>query len=114
MKRFSILGIIFFLVSPLSFSETESSAKVSNKPDCFEDIIALLAMYRPGPLESGMVDDFVKRKHGTMELKFDLPQLENILKETQGVILYQEQVMKIASVLAGFSLGVSGYNNLQA
>ena len=75
------------------------------KPDCFEDIIALLAMYRPGPLESGMVDDFVKRKHGTMELKFDLPQLENILKETQGVILYQEQVMKIASVLAGFSLG---------
>tara|TARA_Y100001936_G_scaffold127360_2_gene124723 strand:- start:85 stop:2328 length:2244 start_codon:yes stop_codon:yes gene_type:complete len=75
------------------------------KPDCFEDIIALLAMYRPGPLESGMVDDFVKRKHGTMELKFDLPQLENILKETQGVILYQEQVMKIASVLSGFSLG---------
>ena len=75
------------------------------KPDCFEDIIALLAMYRPGPLESGMVDDYVKRKHGTMELKFDLPQLESILKETQGVILYQEQVMKIASVLAGFSLG---------
>ncbi|HCG72220.1 MAG TPA: DNA polymerase III subunit alpha, partial [Nitrospina sp.] len=62
-------------------------------------------MYRPGPLESGMVDDYVKRKHGTMELKFDLPQLESILKETQGVILYQEQVMKIASVLAGFSLG---------
>lgn len=75
------------------------------KPDCFEDIIALLAMYRPGPLESGMVDDYVKRKHGTMELKFDLPQLQEILKETQGVILYQEQVMKIASVLAGFSLG---------
>ena len=75
------------------------------KPDCFEDIIALLAMYRPGPLESGMVDDYVKRKHGTMKLNFDLPQLESILKETQGVILYQEQVMKIASVLAGFSLG---------
>ncbi|MEC9422790.1 MAG: DNA polymerase III subunit alpha, partial [Nitrospinota bacterium] len=75
------------------------------KPDCFEDIIALLAMYRPGPLESGMVDDYVKRKHGTMELKFDLPQLRDILIETQGVILYQEQVMKIASVLAGFSLG---------
>ncbi|MED5353903.1 MAG: DNA polymerase III subunit alpha, partial [Nitrospinota bacterium] len=75
------------------------------KPDCFEDIIALLAMYRPGPLESGMVDDYVKRKHGTMELKFNLPQLRDILKETQGVILYQEQVMKIASVLAGFSLG---------
>jgi len=75
------------------------------KPDCFEDIIALLAMYRPGPLESGMVDDYVKRKHGAMELKFDLPQLQEILEETQGVILYQEQVMKIASVLAGFSLG---------
>ena len=75
------------------------------KPDCFEDIIALLAMYRPGPLESGMVDDYVKRKHGAMELKFDLPQLQDILEETQGVILYQEQVMKIASVLAGFSLG---------
>jgi len=75
------------------------------KPDCFEDLIAVLAMYRPGPLESGMVDDYVKRKHGTMEEKYDLPQLESILKETHGVILYQEQVMKIASVLAGFSLG---------
>lgn len=75
------------------------------KPDDFEDIIALLAMYRPGPLESGMVDDYVKRKHGTMEEKYDLPQLESILKETHGVILYQEQVMKIASVLAGFSMG---------
>ena len=75
------------------------------KPDCFEDIIALLAMYRPGPLESGMVDDYVKRKHGTMVEKYDLPQLESILKETHGVILYQEQVMKIAAVLAGFSLG---------
>jgi len=75
------------------------------KPDDFEDIIALLAMYRPGPLESGMVDDYVKRKHGTMEEKYDLPQLEDILKETHGVILYQEQVMKIASVLAGFTMG---------
>ncbi len=75
------------------------------KPDCFEDIIALLAMYRPGPLESGMVDDYVKRKHGTMQAKYDLPELEAILKETNGVILYQEQVMKIASVLAGFTLG---------
>ncbi|MBT5375862.1 MAG: DNA polymerase III subunit alpha, partial [Nitrospinaceae bacterium] len=75
------------------------------KPDCFEDIIALLAMYRPGPLESGMVDDYVKRKHGTMQAKYELPELEAILKETNGVILYQEQVMKIASVLAGFTLG---------
>ncbi len=75
------------------------------KPDCFEDVIALLALYRPGPLESGMVDDYVKRKHGTMEEKYDLPELKAILKETHGVILYQEQVMNIASVLAGFSLG---------
>ena len=52
-----------------------------------------------------LVDDYVKRKHGTMEEKYDLPQLESILKETHGVILYQEQVMKVASVLAGFSLG---------
>lgn len=75
------------------------------QPDCFEDVIALLALYRPGPLESGMVDDYIKRKHGTLEEKYDLPQLKNILKETHGVILYQEQVMNIASVLAGFSLG---------
>jgi len=75
------------------------------KPDCFEDIIALLALYRPGPLESGMVDDYVKRKHGTMKEKYDLPELKDILQETHGVILYQEQVMNIASVLAGFSLG---------
>ena len=58
------------------------------KPDCFEDVIALLALYRPGPLESGMVDDYVKRKHGTMEEKYDLPELKDILKETHGVILY--------------------------
>jgi DNA polymerase-3 subunit alpha len=75
------------------------------KPDSFEDVIALLALYRPGPLESGMVDDYVKRKHGTLEEKYDLPELKNILKETNGVILYQEQVMNIASVLAGFTLG---------
>ena len=75
------------------------------KPDSFEDIIALLALYRPGPLESGMVDDYVKRKHGTLEEKYDLPQLKEILKETHGVILYQEQVMNIASALAGFTLG---------
>ena len=75
------------------------------KPDCFEDIIALLALYRPGPLESGMVDDYIKRKHGKLEEKYELPQLKDVLKETHGVILYQEQVMRIASVLAGFSLG---------
>jgi DNA polymerase-3 subunit alpha len=75
------------------------------KPDRFEDIVALLALYRPGPLESGMVDDYVKCKHGTQKVKYELPQLKAILAETHGVILYQEQVMKIASVLAGFTLG---------
>ncbi len=75
------------------------------KPDRFEDIVALLALYRPGPLESGMVDDYVKCKHGAQKVKYELPQLEGILSETHGVILYQEQVMKIASVLAKFTLG---------
>ena len=75
------------------------------KPNCFEDIIALLALYRPGPLESGMVNDFINRKHGRTQVEYPHPQLEPILKETYGVILYQEQVMKIAQVLAGYSLG---------
>ncbi len=75
------------------------------KPDRFEDIVALLALYRPGPLESGMVDDYVKCKHGAQKVKYELPQLKSILSETHGVILYQEQVMKIASVLAKFTLG---------
>ncbi len=75
------------------------------KPTCFEDIIALLALYRPGPLESGMVTDFVQRKHGRTQVTYPHPELEPILNETYGVILYQEQVMKIAQVLAGDSLG---------
>lgn len=74
-------------------------------PDCFEDVIALVALYRPGPLESGMVDTYVECKHGRQEIAYALPEMEPILKETNGVILYQEQVMKIAQVLAGYSLG---------
>lgn len=74
-------------------------------PDCFEDVIALVALYRPGPLESGMVDTYVECKHGRQEIQYALPEMEPILKETNGVILYQEQVMKIAQVLAGYSLG---------
>ena len=77
------------------------------KPELFEDIIALVALYRPGPLGSGMVDDFIKRKHGTIPIKNIVSQLDEILKETYGVILYQEQVMKIASVLGGFSMGAA-------
>ncbi|MEW6616646.1 MAG: DNA polymerase III subunit alpha [Thermodesulfobacteriota bacterium] len=75
------------------------------KPGNIEDVIALLALYRPGPLGSGMVDDFIKRKHGTVPVKYEVPQLEGVLKDTYGVIVYQEQVMKIASTLANFTLG---------
>ncbi len=75
------------------------------RPDCFEDIIALVALYRPGPLESGMVDTYIACKHGEQAIRYPLPQLEPILKETNGVILYQEQVMQIAQVLAGYTLG---------
>jgi len=75
------------------------------RPEVFEDIVALVALYRPGPLGSGMVDDFIKNKHGLTKVKYLHPKLEPILKDTYGVILYQEQVMRIASELAGFSLG---------
>jgi DNA polymerase-3 subunit alpha len=75
------------------------------KPGCFEDIIALVALYRPGPIESGMIDDFIARKHGRQQVEYLLPELEPILKETYGVIVYQEQVMQIAQRLAGYSLG---------
>ncbi|MFV1972332.1 MAG: DNA polymerase III subunit alpha [Thiohalobacterales bacterium] len=74
------------------------------QPDSFEDIIALVALFRPGPLQSGMVDDFIKRKHGA-RVVYPHPDLEPILKPTYGIILYQEQVMQIAQVLAGYSLG---------
>ncbi|MBI5699747.1 DNA polymerase III subunit alpha [Candidatus Saganbacteria bacterium] len=75
------------------------------QPVNFTEVIDLLALYRPGPLESGMVADYVSRKHGRTEVKYDLPELMPILKDTHGVILYQEQVMQIASKVAGYSLG---------
>ena len=75
------------------------------KPSVFEDLIAILALYRPGPLESGMVDDFIDRKHGKIPIEYPLPELESVLKETHGVIVYQEQVMNIAKLLADYSLG---------
>jgi DNA polymerase III subunit alpha len=77
------------------------------QPDCFEDIIALVALFRPGPLQSGMVDDFIDRKHGRAKVEYPHPDLEPILKPTYGVILYQEQVMQIAQVLANFTLGAA-------
>jgi DNA polymerase-3 subunit alpha len=75
------------------------------QPDCFEEIVALVALFRPGPLQSGMVDDFIDRKHGRARIEYPHPALATILKPTYGVILYQEQVMQIAQVLAGYSLG---------
>ncbi|MEX2367216.1 MAG: DNA polymerase III subunit alpha, partial [Pseudohongiellaceae bacterium] len=75
------------------------------KPNTFEDIIALVALFRPGPLGSGMVDDFINRKHGRASVAYPHPDLEPVLKNTYGVILYQEQVMKIAQVLANYTLG---------
>src|SRR5438128_1461648 len=75
------------------------------KPTRIDDLIALNALYRPGPLKSGMVDDWVERKQGKREVQYDLPQLEPILADTYGVIAYQEQVMRIAQALAGFTLG---------
>ena len=75
------------------------------KPDGFEDVIAMLALYRPGPMESGMLDDFVERKHGRQEITYMFPDLEPILKPTYGVIVYQEQVMQIVQTIGGFSLG---------
>jgi DNA polymerase-3 subunit alpha len=75
------------------------------KPDCLEDVVAAVALYRPGPLDGGMVDDFIDRKHKRKAVEYLHPSLEEILKDTYGVIVYQEQVMQIAQVLAGYSLG---------
>lgn len=75
------------------------------RPDTFEDIIALVALFRPGPLGSGMVDDFINRKHGLAEVQYPHPELENVLNTTYGVMVYQEQVMQVAQILANYSLG---------
>ncbi len=74
------------------------------KPEYFTDIVALVALYRPGPLESGMADSYVERKHGRQKVEYLFPQLEEVLRETYGVILYQEQVMKIAGLLANYTM----------
>ncbi len=75
------------------------------EPTAFHDIVALLALYRPGPLQSGMVKDFVDCKHGRKEIAYPHPMLESFLKDTYGIIVYQEQVMRVATDMAGFSLG---------
>ena len=78
---------------------------INMKPADIDSIVALLALYRPGPLQSGMVNDYIDRRKGTSDIPYLLPQLEPILADTYGVILYQEQVMKLAQELAGYSLG---------
>ncbi len=75
------------------------------RPSCFEDIIAMLALYRPGPLGSGMVDEFIKRKHGQLPVIYPVESLTDCLKDTYGVIVYQEQVMQIAQIVANYTLG---------
>lgn len=75
------------------------------EPTRLEDLCALNALFRPGPIQGGMIDDFIDRKHGRKEVTYDLPPLKDILEETYGVIVYQEQVMQISHVLAGYSLG---------
>jgi DNA polymerase-3 subunit alpha len=75
------------------------------RPDTIEDLTALNALYRPGPIQGGMIDDFIDRKHGRKKVEYELPELKEILEETLGVIVYQEQVMQIANRLAGYSLG---------
>ena len=75
------------------------------KPDSFDDLVALVALFRPGPLQSGMVEDFINRKHGRETIKYPHPDIAPVLSSTYGVILYQEQVMQIAQVLAGYTLG---------
>ena len=75
------------------------------KPKRFDDLIALNALYRPGPLRGGVIDDFIARKHGRVQISYEVPELEPILNDTYGVIAYQEQVMRIASDLAGFTMG---------
>lgn len=75
------------------------------RPTVFEDIIAVNALYRPGPIDSGMLDTFIRRKHGEEEIVYEFEELKDILEETYGVIVYQEQVMQIAQALAGYSLG---------
>jgi DNA polymerase-3 subunit alpha len=78
---------------------------VKIRPNCFEDLVAILALYRPGPLDSGMAEEYIKRKHGKANFKYLHPHLEPVLKDTYGVIVYQEQVMQIAQILGSYTMG---------
>ncbi|RKZ00908.1 MAG: DNA polymerase III subunit alpha, partial [Candidatus Hydrothermota bacterium] len=104
-KTFDLLGrgetLAVFQVESRGFRELLKAAK----PRTLADLTAIIAIYRPGPIQSGMLDDYVSRKQGRKPIEYPLPELEDILKETYGVVVYQEQVMQIASKIAGFSLG---------
>ena len=103
-KTYELLGNAYsFGVFQLESAGMRELLKKS-RPNHFEDLIAILALYRPGPMGSGMLDDYIKRKKGQVQVRYDHPKLEPILKETYGIIVYQEQVMQMACVLAGFSL----------
>src|SRR4029453_17120903 len=78
---------------------------VKIRPNCFEDLVAILALYRPGPLESGMAEEYIKGKHGKEKFKYLHSLAETILQDTYGVIVYQEQVMQIAQGLGGYTMG---------
>jgi DNA polymerase-3 subunit alpha len=78
---------------------------VKIRPNCFEDLVAILALFRPGPLDSGMTEEYIKRKHGKEKISYPHASLDSILKDTYGVIVYQEQVMQIAQKLGGYSMG---------
>ncbi|MBZ7935563.1 DNA polymerase III subunit alpha [Campylobacter sp. B0100352/1] len=86
-------------------SDGMQSLNARLKPERFEDLIAVLALYRPGPMESGMLDDFIDRKHGLKDIKYPFDVLKEVLEPTYGVIVYQEQVMQIVQIIGGFSLG---------
>jgi len=88
-----------------SYSLGEADLLRRYQPNYIEDLTALNALYRPGPIQGGMIDDFIDRKHGRKKIEYELPELKEILEETLGVIVYQEQVMQIANRLAGYSLG---------
>ncbi len=112
--RSMIRRLVISLQKAIRLVYSSSNRKVSPsllwilKPEHFEDLIPLVALYRPGPLGSGMVADFIDRRHGKKEVTYLHPILEPILKDTFGVILYQEQVMQIASAMGGFSPWSSG------
>src|ERR671931_483777 len=103
LVKFDFLGLKTLTLLHDCVNLIEMTVKI--RPNCFEDLVAILALYRPGPLDSGMAEEYIKRKGGKEKIKYLHPLLEPILKDTYGVIVYQEQVMQIAQVLGGYSMG---------